>query len=127
MARELRHSGPSHSGEASAPAKVGLPAVEEFIGEVRDIMWSDVGIVRTGSGLKRALHRLQDMGATLAPPTTRRSHEARNMHQTGLLIARSALAREESRGAHYRTDFPAHDGKRFLKHSLVEGEAIRFE
>jgi L-aspartate oxidase len=57
---------------------------------------------------------------------TRRCWEARNIHQAALLIARSALAREESRGAHYRTDFPAHkDG--FLKHSVVCGQEISFE
>jgi succinate dehydrogenase/fumarate reductase flavoprotein subunit len=41
-------------------------------------------------------------------------------------VARSALAREESRGAHYRTDFPAHDDAKFLRHSRLQVEAIRF-
>ena len=90
-------------------------------------MWNDVGVVRSGSGLKHALHRLLDLGAGLGPATTQRCCEARNIHQAGLLITRSALAREESRGAHYRTDFPAHDDKRFLKHSVVRGDSIRFQ
>ncbi len=126
MGRE-RRTGHAHAEPAAAPPKQESADLEPLIREVREIMWNEVGVVRTGSGLRRALHRLQDMGAALGAPTTRRSHEARNMHQTGLLITRSALAREESRGAHYRTDFPAHDDKRFLKHSLVEGEAVRFE
>ena len=58
---------------------------------------------------------------------TRRQGDARNIHLTGWLIARSALAREESRGAHYRTDFPAHDDARFKKHSVVRGEKVSFE
>jgi len=44
-----------------------------------------------------------------------------------MLIARSALARLESRGAHYRLDYPSHDDARFKKHSVVRGDAIRFE
>jgi len=56
---------------------------------------------------KHALHRLQNLGAGLGAAIARRCCEAYDMHQTGLLITRSALAREESRGAHYRTDFPA--------------------
>jgi succinate dehydrogenase/fumarate reductase flavoprotein subunit len=43
-----------------------------------------------------------------------------------MLVARSALAREESRGAHYRIDYPGHDDKKFLKHSVVKGESVRF-
>ena len=59
-------------------------------------------------------------------PRTRRTHEAANLHLAGLLVARSALAREESRGAHYRIDCPGHDDKKFLKHSVVKGESVRF-
>jgi L-aspartate oxidase len=43
-----------------------------------------------------------------------------------LLITRSALARLESRGAHYRMDYPVHDDLKFLKHSVITGEKIRF-
>jgi L-aspartate oxidase len=63
----------------------------------------------------------------VARPETRRGFEAANIHLAGLLVSRSALAREESRGAHYRTDFPAHDDARFLKHSVARGETIAFE
>jgi L-aspartate oxidase len=66
------------------------------------------------------------MAPKLAHPTTRRAHEAANLHLAGLLVARSALAREESRGAHYRMDYPDHDDKKFLKHSVVKAEGVRF-
>jgi L-aspartate oxidase len=76
--------------------------------------------------MQRAIHRLEELGAKLANPQTRRAHEAANLHLAGLLVVRSALAREESRGAHYRTDYPDHDDKKFLKHSVVKGETVRF-
>jgi len=41
-------------------------------------------------------------------------------------VARSALAREESRGAHYRIDYPGPDDKKFLKHSVVKSDSLRF-
>jgi L-aspartate oxidase len=89
-------------------------------------MWNDVGIVRTRAGMQKAIHRLEELTPKLAHPRTRRAYEAANLHQAGLLVARSALAREESRGAHYRTDYPDHDDKKFLKHSLLKGDSLRF-
>lgn len=100
--------------------------LEQTIIGMQDLMWQDVGIVRSGAGLKRAIQSLEQIGGRLAHPHTRRGHEARNIQLNSLLIARSALAREESRGAHYRTDFPAHDDARFLKHSVAAGSSIRF-
>ncbi len=89
-------------------------------------MWRDAGIVRTGTGLRAAIEHLNHMAPRVAHPQTRRAHEAQNLHALALLVARSALAREESRGAHYRTDFPAHNDAKFLKHSIVKGDSIRF-
>jgi L-aspartate oxidase len=67
------------------------------------------------------------MGPQVSHPQSRREFEARNLQIAGLLVARSALAREESRGAHYRTDFPDHNDTKFRKHSVVRGEKIGFE
>jgi L-aspartate oxidase len=109
---------------SNGPVETG---VEELIQEIQELMWRDVGIVRTGSGLRRAIHHLEGIAARVANPHSRRAFEAQNIQLAGLLVARSALAREESRGAHYRVDFPAHNDAKFLKHSIVKGEAIRFE
>ena len=57
----------------------------------------------------------------------RRACEAHNIHACALLIVRSALARLESRGAHYRTDYPLHDDAHFQKHSVVRGGKVSFE
>jgi L-aspartate oxidase len=51
-----------------------------------------------------------------------------NLHTLATLIARSALAREESRGSHYRDDFPYRDDDTFQKHSLIQrGKDVTFE
>jgi len=51
---------------------------------------------------------------------SRADFELRNLHTLAALIARSALAREESRGSHYRSDFPYRDDDIFQKHSLIQ-------
>ena len=59
---------------------------------------------------------------------TRAGHELHNLHTLATLICRSAIAREESRGSHYRADFPYRDDDAFQKHSLVErGRDVTFE
>jgi L-aspartate oxidase len=108
---------------SNGPVDTGL---EEIIGQIQDLMWNEVGIVRTRMGMQKAIKTLEEIGPKLAHPKSRRAHEAANLHLAGLLVARSALAREESRGAHYRMDCPDHEDKRFLKHSVVTGERVRF-
>jgi len=82
--------------------------------EIQRMAWEHCGIVRSGEGLKAACEWLEAREAEDA--------EGRNMRQVALLIARCALARQESRGAHFRTDYP---GKRaeFEKHSVVAKDA----
>jgi len=101
--------------------------IEQTMVEIQDLMWRDVGIVRSGAGLKRALAELDRIASRVAHPQTRRAFEARNIHLAGTLVARAALAREESRGAHYRIDFPDHDDNKFLKHSVETGGSVGFE
>ena len=90
-------------------------------------MWNRVGVVRSGESLRKAIAELEDLHASLPDHLDRRPCEARNLHTVALLIARSALARLESRGAHYRTDFPEHDDKHFKKHSVTRDHVIGFE
>jgi L-aspartate oxidase len=77
--------------------------------------------------LRHAVQELEAMKDRLPRPWCRRSCEVINIHQVALLITRSALAREESRGAHYREDFPEHNDPKFKKHSVVQKNKIRFE
>ncbi len=127
MREELHTHGVATSNKKAASQNGPVDAgIEELIGQIQDVMWRHAGIVRTSTGMRDAIRMLEELSPRVAHPRTRRSLEAANLHLAGLLVARSALAREESRGAHYRTDFPGHDDKRFLKHSVVKGESLRF-
>ncbi|MCU1271089.1 MAG: L-aspartate oxidase [Acidobacteriaceae bacterium] len=105
---------------------ISIP-VDTSVSELQELMWKNVGIVRTSSGLTEAIKRLGEIGEKVSRPHSRREFEARNLQIVGTLVTRSALAREESRGAHYRTDFPDHNDAKFKKHSVVMSEKIGFE
>jgi L-aspartate oxidase len=95
--------------------------------EARQLMESNVGIVRDAERLFSAVARLQEIRAALPPPSNRQRAESRNILESGLAIARSALARTESRGGHYRSDYPTKDDTRFRKHSVMMGDTVLFE
>jgi L-aspartate oxidase len=88
----------------------------EVRAEVRRIMWSDVGIVRDAEGLARAIAELEEIGRRPLNTTSW------NFVTLGRLIARAALARTESRGSHYRADFPERDDAAWLRHSFQQKE-----
>jgi L-aspartate oxidase len=100
--------------------------VEEIIQKMQDLMWKEVGIVRSAAGMKSAIAKLDELAPQLSHPKSRRAHEAANIHLCGSLVAMSALARKESRGAHYREDYPD-PSEAFLKHSVATGGKVRFE
>lgn len=130
MRDALKHPMIKAPGGSSTAAYSNGPVpvpVEATINEIRDLMWKHAGIVRDGKGLKQVIQRLEQIRESISRPHTRREFEGRNLQLAGLLVARSALAREESRGAHYRTDFPDRNDLKFRKQSIVAGEKIRFE
>jgi L-aspartate oxidase len=128
MREELKEAHKTVGREKKAATQNGPvdAGIEELIGQIQDAMWKDVGVVRTRMGMQEASKKLEGLSPRVAHPRTRRAYEAANLHMTALLVVRSALAREESRGAHYRIDYPGHDDKKFLKHSVVRGESVRF-
>jgi L-aspartate oxidase len=75
---------------------------------IGDLMWERVGIRREGDTLRAAAEELARLETTFErPPVGRASLEARNLLVLGGLVARAALERQESRGAHFRSDFPS--------------------
>jgi len=85
---------------------------------VRRLAWDDCGIIRTGEQLESACKQLQSDRMTPYSSAGLSDYCLRNMHTIALLIARCAFARRESRGAHFRTDFPEKK-QEFEKHSVV--------
>jgi L-aspartate oxidase len=73
---------------------------------LQTLLWDNVGIVRNAGGLAEAVDTLGTWQHSLPVLKDRQSYELANMVLTGRLMAEAALLREESRGAHFRSDFP---------------------
>jgi L-aspartate oxidase len=80
---------------------------------IRDLMWRSVGLFRSGASLADACARLE--AASRVPVADR---ALRHLLTVAHLIARAALRREESRGAHYRSDFPQRDDRKWKRHFI---------
>lgn len=114
---------PRKSRQASAAGK----DAEQVVKTLRVTLWDKVGIIRDQAGLTSAVKQLGQLSIQEPLPLERSSHEAQNMLTIARLIAESALARRESRGAHYRTDVPFKDNSTPPRHSFVsEGCAVSF-
>jgi fumarate reductase flavoprotein subunit len=98
--------------------------------EMQKTMEESAGIYRTGDSLARAVDRLRGLQERLANVTIEDQSRTFNTERLAALelsfmldvaetIVNSALRREESRGAHQRTDFPARNDQHFLAHSLA--------
>ena len=73
---------------------------------LQSLMWEKAGIVRDGTGLTELALMLSIWERFAPVPEDRPSHELTNLVISGRLVTEAALIRQESRGAHYRTDFP---------------------
>jgi L-aspartate oxidase len=123
-------SSASQSGKSSVAVSAPFDdaAVIAARTQIRDLMWRQVGIMRNGKELSAAIEFLEKMKLPLSEHPTRHDCELSNLHSLACLMARSALAREESRGSHYRSDFPYRDDDLFQKHSLIQrSKDVTFE
>ncbi len=118
---ELNHAIPEWNDSGTTEPKE-MVLITQSWKELKEVMSSYVGIVRSNVRLKRAMDRLhllynetEDLYNTsvLSPQLC----ELRNLISIGYLITRSAALRKESRGLHYTTDYPEEQG--FLENTLL--------
>jgi L-aspartate oxidase len=103
---------PAQPGETSPPSLAAL----------QRLLWDEAGIVRTGGGLAHARRVLAAWAAALPPAGDRAGCELQNLVLVGRLVVEAALLRRESRGAHFRADYPepSPDG---LRHFVFRRDA----
>jgi len=89
-------------GSWTVPLLVDRGAAQVAADDVRRVMWEYAGIARTAKGLRKCLAVLGEIEQRLPEGAT----EEQNLVDTARLIAEAALLRKESRGGHYRSDFP---------------------
>ena len=97
--REQDYVSLSDRKATGAVPALSLPAFQS-------LMWDKVGIVRSGEELEEAASDLASWQEGMDKPSDRPSYELSDMILVARLMAEAALIREESRGAHFRFDFP---------------------
>lgn len=121
--RAMLECPPAKPRNPEPPMSVQVPETGEF--QLRRLAWEACGIERNGGDLLAACNWLDSLAQREAGTPTRKELEIRNISCVIRLIAGAALARQESRGAHYRTDFPAKNPN-FERHSLASRSGVTF-
>lgn len=95
---------------------------------LKQLMWQHGSIIRSGEGLEQALSSIERLGSEEAgitvknPRDLRATLEFRNMRLICEMVCRAALLRTESRGAHFRTDYPEENGRNWLRSIVITKE-----
>lgn len=110
--------------------KDGIYNVYEIKNKMKEIMWEHVAIFRTGEGLQKAVTELEELykkslnlkvnnKEKFGNPELEDAYRTPMMLKLSLCVAKGALDRTESRGAHYREDYPKRDDAHWLKRTLA--------
>ena len=112
----------STNGNDQMRSDFGSDELQNAKTRLQSAMWKGVGLVRDETGLQSTLRILNELYAQFGHPAMRREAiELANMIECAWLITRSALARKESRGAHFRRDFPELN-EEWKHHLVLSGE-----
>ena len=123
-----RNPVPSETACRPGPSLTPRARQEGLAAELRRRAWEGLGLERDAAGLRGLLAFLDATragGPSSDRPADRGAAEDRNLLDVARAMAVSALFREESRGAHFRTDFPETDDARFRGHTLLHEERPR--
>ena len=123
-----KQGGPEHGGRerrGSTRSVLSAEDIEDMVAQMRTTMWNDVGITRTDTSLKRAISELGGMTRLCSDCSVSSECfidclELRDMLLVSRLMARAALERTESRGSHYRQDYPQ-SAEAWQRHILLRG------
>jgi len=129
LADQRRHA-PVPESPSTVPGPLSqqdAERVESLVAAMQASMWAHAGLLRHEPSLRRGLADQAAFAADLAQlaapgRTSRRLSEAQSIARVAHAILVSALARTESRGAHFRNDFPHRDDRHFQKHSILKDE-----
>ena len=106
---------------------ISVSEIPALLQDLKQLMWEKAGLLRDAEGLLAARAGLDAIASQMPPASDRAGLELKNLHAVGTLIVDSALAREESRGAHYRNDFPRRNDAEFQRHSIIRNGVVSFE
>ena len=108
--KEIHHT----LSQRQAPKVLPVPSLSNL----QQLLWDKVGIIRDKESLTQVADILAAWQKSLPKPADRPSHELSNLILCGRLVTEAALLREESRGAHFRSDFP-HSSLQWRQHIVL--------
>jgi L-aspartate oxidase len=128
---------PLQSAETAASPSAPTDAddakvIEELIANLQRSMWANAGLLRQEATMVQGQAELGEIASSLAQlaqtgKSSRRLVEAQGLTTVAQSILRAAMARTESRGAHFRNDYPQRNDREFQRHSVEHDGKIRFE
>lgn len=103
----------------------GHENLRQLRGSLKEAMWYQAGIIRQAKDLTQALGKIEEIRSRICALELKdfreliRALELQNMLFSAEMVCRAALLRSESRGAHYRSDYPAENDKDWLKNIVI--------